>query len=335
MLNTDNKEILEQYKSYLETDNKVANGTNQISSLGFSKDINTEDEKTRRLKYFFGIDNEIKYEMYHSAPPGLFQYFDEEKYCDKLEDSLKYMFQELKRSIQDFFGPYSTLYLKAQQIEVETIHKFYQCGYSKKKLREFYNNYISYMDPNFVDLVKKSCVGYTIDERNLDPIGSIKTINELLHYLHYYVMNSDNILQSLPVIDEKKVDNNYYIRLRGNDNEFFHSIFSNFPNEIDIGTTDMIVLDENKLLMMIRDRGHATTIEITIEGTKAKVDYFIPKLCNVDMINALPGVNKVNPNSSGATGSFVTEKDALSRSLYIFISMIPMDKDMPNVKRAR
>ena len=148
-------------------------------------------------------------------------------------------------------------------------------------------------------------------------------------------MNSDNILQSLPVIDEKKVDNNYYIRLRGNDNEFFHSIFSNFPNEIDIGTTDMIVLDENKLLMMIRDRGHATTIEVTIDGNRAKVDYFIPKLCNVDMINALPGVNKVNPNSSGATGSFVTEKDALSRSLYIFISMIPMDKDMPNVKRAR
>ena len=50
----------------------------------------------------------------------------------------------------------------------------------------------------------------------------------------------------------------------------------------------MIVLDENKLLMMIRDRGHATTIEITIEGTKAKVDYFIPGIVSLILLQIFP-----------------------------------------------
>ena len=38
---------------------------------------------------------------------------------------------------------------------------------------------------------------------------------------------------------------------------------------------------------MARDLGHALTIEIEIENTKAHVSYFILKVCNIDMINNL------------------------------------------------
>ena len=48
---------------------------------------------------------------------------------------------------------------------------------------------------------------------------------------------------------------------------------------------------------MIRDRGHALTIEITINNDKARIDYFIPKIININMINALSGANKVRENS--------------------------------------
>ncbi len=36
------------------------------------------------------------------------------------------------------------------------------------------------------------------------------------------------------------------------------------------------------------------TIEVTLNNNIARIEYFIPKLCNIEMINNLPGVNKVN-----------------------------------------
>ena len=81
--------------------------------------------------------------------------------------------------------------------------------------------------------------------------------------------------------------------------------------------------------MMIRDRGHALTIEIDIDGNDAIIKYFIPKLCNINMINSLPGVNKVkNTEVIGTTGMFKTSVNDLSNKLYHFISMVPTDSDM-------
>ena len=60
----------------------------------------------------------------------------------------------------------------------------------------------------------------------------------------------------------------------------------------------------------------------------ARLEYFIPKLCNIDMINALPGVNKVNANSIGATGVIEVETANLSKTLFSFIEKVPTDDDM-------
>lgn len=49
----------------------------------------------------------------------------------------------------------------------------------------------------------------------------------------------------------------------------------------------MVAISERKLLMMVRDRGHALSIEITLNGQNARLEYFIPKVCNVDMVNNL------------------------------------------------
>ncbi len=75
---------------------------------------------------------------------------------------------------------------------------------------------------------------------------------------------------------------------------------------------------------------------MTIEINKGKgsylVSYFIPKICNVAMVNDLKGVQKVTENSRNTRGSFTTTLDKLPEEVISFISKVPMDKDMPQFK---
>lgn len=80
--------------------------------------------------------------------------------------------------------------------------------------------------------------------------------------------------------------------------------------------------------MMIRDRGHALSIEIDTREENALVNYFVPKLCNEDMISKLKGLNKIDELSKTATGMFEVPKEELSEKLFEFIEAVPMDKDM-------
>lgn len=63
-------------------------------------------------------------------------------------------------------------------------------------------------------------------------------------------------------------------------NEFSQKIFEFIPNNMDVGDTDIISL-KNKILMMIRDRGHATTMEIDLQNQDVWVNYFITKICKI------------------------------------------------------
>ena len=107
-------------------------------------------------------------------------------------------------------------------------------------------------------------------------------------------------------------------------------IFKMFPNDLDCGWTDMVAINDKKLIIMVRDRGHALTIEVTLNNNIARIEYFIPKLCNIEMINRLPGVNKVNKDSVGATGVMEVKISDLPKTLFNFISMVPTDSDMFN-----
>lgn len=90
----------------------------------------------------------------------------------------------------------------------------------------------------------------------------------------------------------------------------------------------MVVINDKKLIMMVRDRGHALTIDISLNNDMARIEYFIPKLCNIEMINNLPGINKVNENSVGATGVMEVPINTLPSVLFDFISRVPTDNDM-------
>lgn len=286
-----------------------------------------ENESLLKMEHFFEVDVRMKKEMYHSAPPN--EYLDEssiQKYTDKLEDSLSYIFCELKCIAKDIFGMQSSVYEKIEEMEKTTKERFYNCGFDIHKLRSFYKNNISNMEPTFVDAVKENCVGY---KNNISlPIDKISSINEILHLLHSYIVNNENILQSIPLVKEKENQYGCPISLRGNTNPLFEKLLNNFPTDMDIDCTDMVAINDKKLLMMVRDKGHALTIEISLNHDIARLEYFIPKLCNIDMINNLPGVNKVNEDSVGATGVIETTIDQLEEVLFDFIEKVPTDSDI-------
>ena len=69
------------------------------------------DERLIKLQHFFEVDLKIKKEMLNIAPANDNQYNDVEKYSDRVNDFLIYIFSELKCIASDIFG------LKSQIME--------------------------------------------------------------------------------------------------------------------------------------------------------------------------------------------------------------------------
>ena len=282
------------------------------------------------INKFFEYDTNIKKVMILCARCK--DYSDEDsiiQFSDDLYDSLDYIFPRLKSISNDLIKDKPVILDKVRDLEKRTRKAFGACHHNINKLRKFYNDSITYMDPNFIETVKESCVGYTGHHID-DTAKKVLTINEMLHLMHSYIINNENILGSISVIDEKNNNYGYPIRLRGKSNPIFHQLFMNFPQSIDVGWTDMVAVNDNKLVMMVRDRGHALTIEITVnDKNEAKVEYFIPKVTNIDMVNSLPGINPSFNPDAGATGIMEIPLNELPNTLYSFISKVPMDMDAP------
>ena len=287
------------------------------------------DERIIKLQHFFETDVMIKKGMYNMVPSNL-KYFDEstmQKYTDELNELLIYIFTELKCVAIDIFGKDSNVLSRICYLEDVIKNNFYSCGFDIDKLKIFYKNFISNMNSEFIDSTKNECVGYSLF-KNKNSVEMSVSINEILHYIHSYVVNNEKILQAIPLLNQKTNQFNYPINLRGNRSSVFEKLFEQFPADLDVGWTDMVIINEKKLIMMVRDRGHALSIEISLHNDVARLEYFIPKLCNIEMINKLPGVNAVNKDSVGATGVVEVPINILSESLFDFISKVPTDDDM-------
>ena len=133
------------------------------------------------------------------------------------------------------------------------------------------------------------------------------------------------------MINKKGNDDEHQIVLRGVKVPIFEQLLIDFPDDLEVGYTDIVAVSERKLIMMVRDRGHALTIEITLQMNTARMEYFIPKICNIDMVNDLPGINKINQDSIAATGIIEIPINELSNTIFNFISKVPTDKDNPMI----
>ena len=290
-----------------------------------------DNEKIIKLQHFFSVDTKIKKEIYDIAPQSLNGYIDEtsiSEYTDKLNDSLIYILSELKCVALDVFGKESSIFNKVCYLEQNIKTNFYSCGFDIEKLKSFYQKYISNMEPSFIDDVKRSYIGYYFGGGGVSPLKKASTINEILHLMHSRIINNEGLLKSIPLLNEKDNQHNNTISLRGIRNPMFEQLFMMFPTDLDCGITDMVIINEKTLIMMVRDRGHALSIEVTLNKDNARIEYFIPKICNVEMVNKIPGVNKVNDDSIGTTGTIEVEIKDLPTALFNFISMVPTDMDI-------
>lgn len=284
------------------------------------------------MKEFFERDMKIKETLMSLAPTEADDYdeLSRMEYVDKLEkglDSLEYdtlasikkfgFGEELNNTIREYFANYK----KSMAVGK------YEAGICQK----IYNSEFASMSENFIEEVKEGFVGYAFFSNPSKLPGFVKkakTVNELLHSIHSSIVNNDEILESMPQKGTKRNTIEEPITLYGEENEVAEKIFKEFPLEMDCGITDIVSL-KNKVLMMIRDRGHALTIDMdTTNPKEVEVKYFVPKLCNEEMIRKLPGINESSITKSGASGFFVSDKDKITKDLFDFIEKVPTDGDM-------
>ncbi len=279
------------------------------------------------LKHFFEVDLKIKKEMFNMAPDERFKDNDSlVKYVNDLDEKITYIFTELKE-ISLYLWKNDTLsFYSLCNLEQTIKRELYSCDTDYYKLNLFYKNRISNIRLEFTNLIKQNCVGYKLEKNNLMNVSN--SIDEVLHYLHSYIINDEKLLESILITYSKRTDFNSVIALRGKPVDVFKNLYEKFPSDINVGMTDMVVINDSKLLIMIRDVGHALTFEITVKKDICEVDYFIPKICNIDMVNLLPGINKVKDNSFGAIGKFNVSVSELPNTLYNFIRKVPTDDDL-------
>ena len=286
------------------------------------------------IKYFLKEDLAIKRELFVMVPPNFSNVNSEAvivKYTDKLYDSLKEIFKELKAMIKPFNNSKEFID-KIEDMEIKTLNKFMDCKLDLDKLSNFYLKYVSDLSEDVVDIVKKE-IHSSYEQKPTESLKKCKTINEMLHIMHFFVMNNSNNLEQCELVSKKQLDNGYPVNYYGEENEISFAIYNMFPSDIDCGVTDILSLGrENKVIMMIRDRGHALSIEIEKVNPKTYgISYFIPKICNSELVNELPGVNKVDDNAEyyeNTTGVFYSSIRNFIPNLFTFINMVPMDKDI-------
>lgn len=298
-----------------------------------------EEDKINNLdgiEKFFEYDMNIKQEMIKIAPNALDDVDEASRieYVDKLSNKLKDLEVETLISIQKLkLGSNVNNVIKTKFENIKD--KLLIGHYTKGIPLQLYNSMISNMKEEFVQSVKEKCRGYTLSDsdRLEEVINQATTVNEILHAMHSYIINNEKILQSMPKISEKQNIIGENIILYGKQNEIGEKIYKEFPLALDCDAVDIVSLNE-KVLMMVRSRGHALTFDIdTMEEENIEIRYFVPKLCNRKMIEALPGVNKSGITQSGATGFFISSKEGISKDLYDFIEKVPTDLDIEMNKK--
>lgn len=285
------------------------------------------EENLQNIEKFFKYNFEIKKILHATVPKEEDRYNKETliEYSDKLFQALNDVEYYINVILEKFnFSNEDKIYFQnfIKALKDELI----KCGYDFNKLKNFYNVFFGNMSEQLINSVGENCVGYSLIQGI--PLKEAKSINEILHVVHQSIINNQYILQSLPRIEKKTNNEDYEIVLYGNQNIAARVLYEKFPKELSCGDTDIVSLSNDRIIMMIRDRGHALSIEIEKENDKYYVRYFIPKICNVDMVNSLKGVNKVTKDSKYTVGVFETNLEKLPFEIVNFINNVPMDKHM-------
>ena len=288
------------------------------------------NENYEKLDKFFKIDLKIKNLILKTRPnEKTYDTSGAIKYVDNLINELD--------TIKDYFfwviDTYNmSLYLKdvINNSFDEYDEKLLNSNYDYDRLTRIYEECILKMTSGLEKELQKNLFGYNINRKEVKSFEKCKTINDYLHAFHFYIVNNEKIFHSMPVIDRKMNKNDESIILFGKENDLSRDLFNKYPVELDTGEVDILSFDDH-LLMMVRDVGHALSIDSTIENGNIRVSYFVPKSCNIEKVNKLKGVTKLDPLTSDmfspTNGEFVCKKEDFTSEMIDFISNVPTDID--------
>lgn len=283
------------------------------------------DNKIKGLEAFFDYDLKIK-KIITSMNPSvtdtynqeysimyedkMFQYLDEiDFYLSKIIDALKYSDTEKERV--------SKLINKSK-------NAFANANNDLSKLKKAYVDHVSNMREEFLKALHSDVSAYYIfSGLTMEPV----TINEYLHYLHHQLVNDEYLYSSLVEVPM----NNNRIHLYGStENMIAYQLASQLIQDESYATNIDILGLKNRIIIMTRGYGHATTIEIELEPEQnmAYVQYFVPKICNIDKASNLRGVHKIEEDEAFAKGGFGIPIDDVPMKITEFIMSVPTDDDI-------
>lgn len=291
------------------------------------------NEDLEKLEKFFKYNMDIKTSMSTCAYNETDAYNDEYRsiYADRLFDEL----MSIKFSILKI----AELYLDKSWIDYfkklfnSLKEELINCGTDYNKLVQFYQNRISNKSPELVNKTRTEYIGYYMLNPGFSLLSSCTTINEILHVLHTCIVNDEHTYSRIPMIEckgfnEEIVNAINNIRYRGIDYPVARSVYEAIPNNLDSGYVDLISF-KNKIMFMACDLGHALTVEVDFEeNDKCVVRYFIPKICNYDMVSKLKGVTPPKEGSRFAVGVFETNVKELPLDFCNLITNVPTDMHM-------
>ena len=285
-------------------------------------------ENLEKMEKFFKYNLEIKNILYNTMPKETDKYNKDTiiEYSDKLFKALNDIEYYVNTMLENFSfvekdKEYFKNFIKALKNEL------IKCGYDYNKLTKFYEVCFSNMSEELIDKVGNEIkggvyIGYGVS------LDEAKSLNEVLHVVHQTIVNDENNYRNLPIISQKQNYEGNSVTLYGKENEISNKIFNFIPYTLSSDYVEIMSLSNDKVILMVRDVGHALSIEIEKENDKYYVRYFIPKICNIDMINSLKGVKKVKKGDNYTVGVFESTLEKLPFELIDFISNVPTDMDM-------
>ena len=291
-----------------------------------------------KVEQFFNDDIDIKNLMYEAAYNDNYGYSQQSltQYSDYLEQVLKYSLQELSEMIylsSYYYESERENNLKDLQKKFKDFQKdLAKCGLNIDKLKSFYEKNICSMREEYINKIDNTIYAY--GGGNSKIIEEAGSINEILHAIHHQMTNNECIYKGIPKVREKYKERGFEISLYGkNISPLAESIFDKLsPEQLKEGA-DILSLD-NKVLMLIRGSGHALSIEINsskVNPSEVEVDYFIPKVCDIEKVNELPGVRRVDRISSQTKGAFNINQEQAADYITDFVKKVPTDRDLPEV----
>ncbi len=284
------------------------------------------DENLDNMETFFKYNLEVKNILHSTYPKEEYRYSKETliEYSDSLFKALNDIEYYIKTILDKFhFLEHNKKYFKnlIKAYKSELI----KCGYDFNKLKHFYDICFANMSEDLVNKVGENCFG----EGGFGvSLSEAKSLNEVLHVVHQTIVNNQNNYRNLPVLARKQNNKGNNITLYGTKNGISDKIFLSFPENLSTDYVEIMSLKDDRVIIMARDLGHALSIEIEKENDKYYVRYYIPKICNIDMVNNLKGVNKVTKESKYTVGVFETTQDKLPLEIADFVSKVPTDMDM-------